>query len=545
MPPRSGSRELCRLKGLRLTGAWHPSIPGLQPPTACRTGIRPFQWTCLVSGPRTRRTGSNIERHRRRSSSSNAAASCGRPDTARRRRSGSMCTPVPTTAAAASRLRNAMRPALQPRDAGLTMSAARRDALAASTGATDFGAYFTYFSFFIVASALLLALLFFRLGIEQRLRQIGILRASGFTIAQVRALLISEALVLAAIGSALGALGALGYGWLMVYGLRTWWVGAVGTTRLALHPSWLSLVIGALAGLATAAVCVAMSLRSVARLSPRTLLHAQAIESDRSHSTPSRRMASVKWACAAAAAVMLGAGFTGIGNRVALFFGAAALLLTAAMCQFSSSLRSRESVPLTGRGRRPLWRLGFRSAAFRPSRSVLSAALIASAAFIIVSVDAFRRGDTFSTDLHSGTGGFALLAQSQVPILASPNDAAGREALVVNAPDFSRIHFTRFRVRPGQDASCLNLYRPTTPTIIAPEAGFIERGRFAFAGSIADDRCRACESLAAASPSGDGRDSRHCRRHVARVRAARQRWRHLLDGHWNRSRRLSSGLSAP
>jgi len=101
-------------------------------------------------------------------------------------------------------------------------------------------------------------------------------------------------------------------------------------------------------------------------------------------------------------------------------------------------------------------------------------------------VDAFRRGHTFSTDLHSGTGGFALLAQSQVPILASPNDAAGREALVVNAPDFSRIHFTRFRLRPGQDASCLNLYRPTTPTIMAPEAGFIERGRFAFAGSIAE-----------------------------------------------------------
>jgi putative ABC transport system permease protein len=385
-----------------------------------------------------------------------------------------------------NRLRDAMRPELQPLGSGLRLAPVRRDALAASEGATDFGAYFTYFSFFIVVSALLLTILFFRLGIEQRLRQIGILRASGFTIAQLRILLVAEALVLTAMGSLLGAIDAIAYGRLMIYGLGTWWLGAVGTTRLTFHLSWTSLVIGVFGGIITAVVCVALSLRSVARLSPRTLLQTQSLDNDRSVSTPSRRLTIVKWICASAAAVMLVAGFTGIGSRAALFFGAAAALLAAAMCQFSLLLRARESLTIAARGRWPLWRLGFRSAAFRPSRSVLSAALIASAAFIIVSVDAFRRGNTFSTDVHSGTGGFALLGQSEVPILASPNDPAGREALVLNAPDFSRIRFTRFRLRPGQDASCLNLYRPTAPTIIAPEPGFIESGRFSFAASMAE-----------------------------------------------------------
>ena len=36
-------------------------------------------------------------------------------------------------------------------------------------------------------------------------------------------------------GSAVGAVGAFGYGGFIMYGLRTWWVGAVGTTALALH----------------------------------------------------------------------------------------------------------------------------------------------------------------------------------------------------------------------------------------------------------------------------------------------------------------------
>jgi hypothetical protein len=194
----------------------------------------------------------------------------------------------------------------------------------------------------------------------------------------------------------------------------------------------------------------------------------------------------VKWILAVVGAMMLVAAFTNRGLRTGMFFGAGATLLAAAMCQVSSSLRARHAVPIAGRGMWPIWRLGFRSAAFRPSRSVMSIALIASASFIIVAVDAFRRGETFVTDIHSGTGGFALIAQSEVPILVNPNDAAGREALVVNAPDFSRVRFTRFRLRPGEDASCLNLYRPTAPTIIAPETGFIEGGRFSFAGSLAD-----------------------------------------------------------
>ena len=81
------------------------------------------------------------------------------------------------------RLRQELERTLDPGAMGMAMIPARQNALAASGGATDFGEYFTYFSFFLVVSALLLAVMFFRLGVEQRLRQIGILRASGFTIA--------------------------------------------------------------------------------------------------------------------------------------------------------------------------------------------------------------------------------------------------------------------------------------------------------------------------------------------------------------------------
>jgi hypothetical protein len=79
-----------------------------------------------------------------------------------------------------------------------------------------------------------------------------------------------------------------------------------------------------------------------------------------------------------------------------------------------------------------------------------------------------------------------LFAESEIPLLHNPNDAAGRDALLIQSPELNDVRFTRFRVRPGEDASCLNLYRPTNPTIVAPEAGFVESGRFTFASSMAE-----------------------------------------------------------
>ena len=167
---------------------------------------------------------------------------------------------------------------LDPAAMGMAMIPTRQLALAASGGATDFGEYFTYFSFFLVVSALLLAVMFFRLGVEQRLRQIGILRASGFTIGHVRQLLLTEAGALALVGSAVGVVGAIAYAHVIVYGLRTWWIGAVGTTSLVVHVRPLTLLAGAAGGIVAALICVWLALRTVGKRSPRSLLGAQSLD---------------------------------------------------------------------------------------------------------------------------------------------------------------------------------------------------------------------------------------------------------------------------
>jgi hypothetical protein len=132
--------------------------------------------------------------------------------------------------------------------------------------------------------------------------------------------------------------------------------------------------------------------------------------------------------------------------------------------------------------------LGFRNMAVRPSRSILSLALIAFACFVLVSVGAFRKEPASGAgDRTSGTGGFTLMAESIAPLMHDPNTPDGRDGLGLESSDpvLARASVMRFRLRPGDETSCLNLYRPTNPRIIAPEPRFLDQPRFTFAGSMA------------------------------------------------------------
>ena len=59
--------------------------------------------------------------------------------------------------------------------------------------------------------------------------------ATGFSSRGAARVLTGEGLLLGAAGVVLGAPGGVGYAWLIIHALRTWWSGAVGNLDLALH----------------------------------------------------------------------------------------------------------------------------------------------------------------------------------------------------------------------------------------------------------------------------------------------------------------------
>jgi hypothetical protein len=287
--------------------------------------------------------------------------------------------------------------------------------------------------------------------------------------------------VLAAGGSALGVAGAVAYGAMMMAGLRTWWSGAVGTTALQLHVSAASLAAGALGALAAATVCIWWTLRGLSRLSERSLLAGRI-------APPAAARVATKAAYTAIVFGLLGAAlaalaFAGAVDRTGAFFGSGTALLVACLSAATYTLRRPPRSIVAGNGWRALWRVGLRNAADRPGRSVLAIGVIASATFILIAVDAFRRTGPAPTDRRSGVGGYSLLVDLLLPIVADPDSRDGRDTLgLIGA---AGVTVEGFRVRPGDDASCLNLYEPRNPRLLGVGAPFIKAGRFAFQRSLA------------------------------------------------------------
>jgi len=182
---------------------------------------------------------------------------------------------------------------------------------------------------------------------------------------------------------------------------------------------------------------------------------------------------------------LMAAGAAGAIDRTGAFFGAGTSLLLASLCLVAFRLRRPSKTLISGHGWGAVSRLGLRNAAERPGRSVLAIGVIASATFILISVDAFHKEAPSATDRRSGVGGYPLLVDLLLPMATDPNSRDGRDALGLGdaAPD--RVSIEPFRVRPGDDTSCLNLYEPGNPRILGARRSFIEAGRFAFAASIA------------------------------------------------------------
>ena len=71
------------------------------------------------------------------------------------------------------------------------------------------------------------------------------------------------------------------------------------------------------------------------------------------------------------------------------------------------------------------------------------------------------------------------MVQLLLPLAHDPNSPDGRESLGLTAID--QLSIEPFRVRPGDDASCLNLYQPRRPRVFGVPTTLIERGGFLFA----------------------------------------------------------------
>ena len=111
-------------------------------------------------------------------------------------------------------------------------------------------------------------------------------------------------------------------------------------------------------------------------------------------------------------------------------------------------------------------------------------AMLACGSFLIVSIGVFRLdASRDATKRSSGTGGFALMGETTMPVVQDLNSKSGRDAFALEEKDLAGVSFVPFRVRAGDEASCLNLNAAQRPRLLGVKPEMLE-GRFGFAKGV-------------------------------------------------------------
>jgi ABC-type antimicrobial peptide transport system permease subunit len=366
-------------------------------------------------------------------------------------------------------------------DIGLVPRDFKADASAAAQGSVDFGGLFIGLSMFLIAAALVFAALLFLFTLERRASQIGLLLAVGWTRGMVRRAWLMEAGVIALAGILLGVLGGIAYTQTALHGLSAVWSGATQGLELVFSASFGTLFNAALATLVVVLLTLFWASRKMFKVETRDLLSGS--WSDDLSPLAVRKNSKLMLILAVLAVLLLGAGFF-MKNPEAvagMFFGSGMLLMIAGLLWLRGWMR-RDSGALAA----SLWQIGSRNISRRPSRSLAVIGMMAGGIFLVVAVNAFRMSAGDDTLRNSGTGGFALIGESSLPVYEDLNVKTGWEAFGLDEKLMPQARVVPFRVREGDDASCLNLNRAQKPLLVGVDATKLV-GSFAFASGSWED----------------------------------------------------------
>ena len=346
---------------------------------------------------------------------------------------------------------------MDPAQAGFVPQPVRDQAIKAVDGAMDFGGLFIGMSFFLIIAVLLLIALLFTFGVQQRAREMGTLLAMGFTHKRVLRLWIAEGSVLAVLAALLGiGLGTL-YTRGLLFGLSTYWQGAVANAAIQFHSTPATLILGGTLGIVCAILAMFLGIRKQFRLPIRELLQLDLMQEQKAtkKKKASRTLPIAIVALLGALGLSLSPWFLNTLEPMIAFFTSGTLLLIAGLAFFRHALnRVQQAQNQSTTNHRSL---ALKNMARRPGRSLTVVALLACGCFMVFAVAAMQEDLHAKAHLRSaGTGGFALMAEStfaiQEDILAE-----------VDTPNTTSIPI---KVRDGDDASCLNLNHAQSPRIL-------------------------------------------------------------------------------
>lgn len=374
---------------------------------------------------------------------------------------------------------------ISPEDVGAQFLDVRAEGQRAASNGVDFGELFLSLSFFVIAAAILLMVLIYRLNMESRMSEVGVLYALGYSRKQILRLRMAESLPTIIVGSILGGLGGILYNKWMIWGLNGVWNQAVHANMLEAFILPKTIVIGLVISMLIALLSIFLVMNKMLKKPVISVIREQ---------EPSMRMKKRKmdlWIASlgtlSALAILIYAASSAMMQNTSLMLMAGFFILiglTAFVSVLLKHMGSDAASPIQHQ-----WQLALINARRNRGRSLAVVALLALGTFTIIITGANRK--TFSgteEDRSSGTGGYQFWAETTVPILQDLNTEEGREAQgLFEEQLFHSTSFVQFQSLAGDDASCLNLNQVQQPQILGVDAALFDSlGAFSFANTLVE-----------------------------------------------------------
>jgi putative ABC transport system permease protein len=378
---------------------------------------------------------------------------------------------------------NDLQKSIDPVSLGFKVDPVRENGNAAAQNGVDFSQLFTGLSFFILVAGIVLIMLLFLLNLESRREQLKTLTFLGISMKKVRMVILYEVLFIAIAGTLIGTGLAYLYCLMVFSALNSVWNDVVRTDMMDVVVNWKTIFSGMLISIEVASLTVYFS-------STGYLRRLGGLVKKKRKAPKSINWIKTNQIIAAVAGIgSLGLILTQIIHmqtvNPTVFFTAGGLMLISLLVytdllfikiknQASGSLFHNHNTKHFD-----IVSLCFKNAIRNKSRSLNIIILFAIGTFIVISTGANRQ-DLFvdAGQPASGTGGFLTFAESTVPVVKDLNNKSVRQGFGME----SSYPIVQFMKHEGDDASCLNLNRVKSPSILGVKTEQL-KGRFTFASS--------------------------------------------------------------
>ncbi len=358
--------------------------------------------------------------------------------------------------------------AIEPPQAGFFVSDVYDAGQKAAAGTTDFGGLIMAMSFFLIVASLILAGLVYAFALQRRCGQAGILSAVGLSSRQIVSLFITEQAAVGLSATLAGIPAGAVFARIILGGLNTIWADAAGGLQVVFAMRSQTVFIAGGVSLLLSLAVFGWKLRRLLNRPVADLL-------ERSQEMILPKGQSILSAIVVALLLTFAVFLAVYGNKLSAqnapgaFFGSGAAVLAALSLMLSSVLSfiARQ----TQRPSRTLLSLAVRNAARCKGRSLGVAGMLAIGVFAVFSVAGFHKTATTGPgDKNSGTGGFSLWSQCDIPLATVPNVDNSTQRLITTVG---------LRQYSEESASCLNLSLAQRPIIwgVCPK-GLAGRFRF-------------------------------------------------------------------